>query len=107
MNTSNTYTETYNPESLTAPEREIVITTTDNDDYWFISTGNRPFIRRILKDDRFTVLSANFQPDSDEPNYLQATIASKDFTAWSGLKRRVSEEQRAVMAERAKERFGK
>lgn len=85
--------------SLTAPERETVITTSDADDTVRIWTAQRPLITKLKKNPAATLLAEGVHEGS----------VWADFRMPAGLlsfrsgKRQVSDAQRAAASERMRE----
>lgn len=85
--------------SLSAPERETTITTSDADDTVRIWSAQRPYITRLRKSPEATEVRSGFIGTSE---WAEFTIPRERWNPVSGIKRRVvlSEEQRAALADR-------
>ena len=86
-------------ENFTAPERETIINLDDGSDLARIWTAQRPVITRLRKHPGFTEVASGFHGSSP---WAEFTAPADKFTI--GLKRAVSSDSRAKMAERAKAR---
>ena len=88
----------------TMHEQETTITSTRGDEWVYIFTANPFHIAKLDKDDRAICTNRSSDPDEPWANYK---VPVKHWNPLGGFKRRVSEEQRRAMSERARERFGK
>lgn len=81
---------------LTAPERETVITTSDDDDTLDIWTAQRPVITKLRRNPAATLVS---EGSHGSAAWARFTLPADLLTFRSG-KRSKSDEQRAAAAER-------
>lgn len=88
----------------TMQEQETTITSCRGEDFVHIYTANPFHIAKLDKDDRAIFQSGD--RTGAEP-WATYKVASENWNPLGGFKRRVSEEQRLIMSQRAKERFGK
>lgn len=87
-------------DSLTAAERETVITTDDASDTVMIWTAQRRHINRMRSKDAFTETGSGHYGSSEWATF---TIAADDWNPATGAKRRrkpLTDEQRAELTER-------
>jgi hypothetical protein len=82
--------------SLTAPERETVITTSDADDHIRIWTAQRPMITKLKANPAATLIDEGFHGRSA---WAEFHVPAGLLTIRSG-KRKMSEAQREAAAER-------
>lgn len=85
-------------------EQETTVTSTRGDEWVFIYTANPFHIAKLDAEDRAEATSRSTDPDEPWANYR---VRSSDWNPLGGFKRRLSEEQRQALSERARERFGK
>lgn len=94
--------------SLTAAERETVIQVDDSRGDVQLYSAQLPVIRRVLGDDRWTVIEHG---EFDGSEFIKATCSYKDWTPTGGMKRKsrpMTDEEKAAAAERLqKAREGK
>lgn len=86
--------------SLTADERETVITVNDGEDIVRLWTAQRPVIRRVRSDSRWTVVEIG---EHDGSPYISATCPKSSWNPLSGMKKRrapMTEEQKQQAAAR-------
>ena len=88
----------------TREEQETTITFNAADRVVRVWTAYPPHVRKLRADDRAREVAGSPKGQTEDV-WGQFEIAASDFSVIS-FKRRVSDEQRAVMAERARERFG-
>ena len=91
--------------SLTAAERETVIQVDDSRGDVQLYSAQLPVIRRVLGDDRWTVIEHG---GFDGSEFIRATCAYKDWFPLSGMKRKsrpmTDEEKAAAVARLQKAR---
>lgn len=86
--------------SLTAAERETVIQVDDSRGDVQLYSAQRPVIRRVLGDDRWTVIEHG---EFDGSELIKATCAYKDWSPIGGMKRKsrpMTDEEKAAAAAR-------
>ena len=82
-------------QPYTPLERETTVNTSDGDPLTHITTFQRKFISRLLKNSRITVIE-----HTEDPPYLRCTVPSDDWNPVSGIKRNtkpLSEERKAAL----------
>lgn len=91
--------------SMNAFERETIIRFSDGDELVCVWTAQRRIINMIEKDGRYTITGRG---EHEGTQFLSATLPIEQWSNKFGAKRKVSEEQREAMRERATLRgFGK
>lgn len=86
--------------SLIADERETVVTVNDGEDVVRLYTAQRPVIRRIQADSRWTVVETG---EYDGSPYIWATCPKSMWNPLSGMKKQrapMTEDQKRAAAER-------
>ena len=86
--------------SLTAAERETVIQVDDSRGDVQLYSAQRPVIRRVLGDDRWTVVEHG---EFDGSEFIRAKCAYKDWSPIGGMKRKsrpMTDEERAAAGAR-------
>lgn len=91
--------ETRSDRSLTAPERETHIWTSDDDDLVHVRSEIRKHVNRIRKDPRFTITR---EGSIGETLFLEATIPADRWTPTTGAKRsrNLTPDERKKIAQR-------
>lgn len=80
--------------SLSGPERETTVTSTDDDDLVKIWSAQKRHITKMRKNDRFTEIASGMYGSTE---WAEFTIASEDWNPVTGAKRKqqnLSDEQR-------------
>lgn len=90
----------------TRDEQETTVTYNRGDNTVRVWTSYPPHVRKFRKDDRAKEV-AGTPVDQTEDMWAEFEISGDDFNVTGGFKRRMTEEQRQAMSERARERFGK
>ena len=85
--------------SLTAPERETIVNTSDGDDLVRIWTAQRRYMGRLRRNKSFTQVATGYIGGTE---WAEFTIASREWFPDSGAKRRsnLTDEQKRASAER-------
>ena len=86
--------------SLTAAERETVVQVDDGGELVRLWSAQRPVIRRIQSDSRWTIVETG--DDGGSP-YISATCLASDWNPLSGMKKRrkpMTDEQKQAAADR-------
>lgn len=86
-------------KSLSGPERETTVVTSDDDPNVMIWTAQRPYITRLRKAQDATEVRSGFIGTSE---WAEFVIPRERWNPVSGIKRRVNmtEEKRAALADR-------
>lgn len=88
--------------SLIADERETVVTVNDGEDVVRLWTAQRPVIRRVQSDSRWTIVETG---EYDGSPYISATCPKTMWNPLSGMKKRrapMTDEQKQQAAARLK-----
>lgn len=89
--------------SMPAAERETVITGNDADRTYRVWTAERRMVTAFKKKAHRFDEWKTYEVEGSE--VFEGVISADNFNPASGVKRQVSDEQRQIMAERARERF--